>query len=253
MPTSRSGTTGVAAPYRLLEIGMAPGWLNVGPTERWLSAIAGAVTASVGLRRRGGPGWLLAFLGGALIARGAIGHSPLYKWLGKRRGGRPASGVSAGTVLVERSVTIDRPAADLYAFWRRFENLPTVMHHLKSITTLGEGITRWVAAGPAGADVTWDAQLVDDEANELIAWRSLAGSQVHHAGSVRFRPAPAGRGTEVSVRLQALTPGGKAGTLVAAMFGASPKQEISDDLRRFKALMETGEILTTQGQASCRQ
>lgn len=252
MATSRGGATGLAAPYRWLEIGMAPGWQNVGPKERWLSLVTGAAMAFVGLRRRGGGGLLMAFLGGALIARGATGHSPVYDLLGMRRR-RPESGISAGTVLVERSVTINRPAADLYAFWRRFKNLPTVMHHLKSITTLGEGITRWVAAGPAGADVTWDAQLVDDEANELIAWRSLAGSQVHHAGSVRFRPAPAGRGTEVSVRLQVLTPGGKAGALVAAMFGASPKQEISDDLRRFKALMETGEILTTQGQASCRQ
>ena len=150
-------------------------------------------------------------------------------------------------VRVSKSVTIKRPRAEVYEFWQQLENLPRFMYHLQDVRTTGNGRSHWIAKAPAGQQVEWDAEIVEDRPDELIAWRALPGSDIQHEGSVRFKPAPADRGTEVEVALQYDPPGGKAGALIATMFGEEPTQQIRDDLRRFKQVMETGEVVLSDG------
>jgi uncharacterized membrane protein len=146
-----------------------------------------------------------------------------------------------------KSVTINRPRDEVYKFWRDFGNLPTFMQHLVSVTPNGNGRSQWVAKAPAGATVEWTAEVVEDRAGSLISWRSLAGSDVQNEGSVRFADAPADRGTEVRVELSYDAPAGSAGVLVAKLFGEEPAQQLRDDMRRFKQVMETGEVVRSDG------
>lgn len=145
-------------------------------------------------------------------------------------------------VQLRYAVTINKPAAELYAAWRKFENLPQWMRHLESVRETGEKTTHWVAKGPAGMTVEWDAETVADVADHRIAWRSQEGSQVDTAGSVEFVAAPGNRGTEIRIELTYNPPGGRMGAAIAALFGSAPEQEIQEDLRRFKSTMETGEV-----------
>lgn len=149
-------------------------------------------------------------------------------------------------------ITINRSAEELYRCWRNFENLPRFMWHLKSVSASSDGRSHWVAKGPAGTEVAWDAEVVNERSNELIAWRSLPGSEVEHSGSVRFEPAPGGRGTIVRVHMQYDPPAGALGRAVAKLFAQSPEKQIAVDLRRFKQFMETGEIARTEGQPAGR-
>jgi uncharacterized membrane protein len=151
-------------------------------------------------------------------------------------------------VKVEKGVTINRSQEDLFRLWRNFENLPRIMSHLESVRMTQPNRWHWVATGPLGTRFAWDAELYQERPNELIAWRSLPGSEVDTTGSVHFLPAAGGRGTEVKVVLKYDPPAGKLGAAVAGLFGQSPGENIKDDLRRFKALMETGEVPTTEGQ-----
>jgi len=139
-------------------------------------------------------------------------------------------------------ITVNKAPGEVYARWRDIERLPTFMYHLESVTVLGEGRSHWVAKGPAGTTVEWDAEITDDRPGDRIAWASVAGTKVDSSGSVRFRPAPAGQGTEVRVELRYSPPGGALGSVVAKLFGEEPTQQLSDDLRRFKQMVETGEI-----------
>ena len=152
----------------------------------------------------------------------------------------------------ESSVTINRAPADLYRFWRDFQNLPRFMPHLSSVRVDTARQSHWVAQGPAGTTVEWDAEITDDRPDALIAWRSLAGADVDHAGSVRFEAAPGGRGTFVRVCMEYHPPGGALGAVVATLFGEEPGQHLREGLRRFKQLMEAGETATTAGQPSAR-
>ena len=145
-------------------------------------------------------------------------------------------------VHVRESIRLEVPLADVYGFWRRLENLPRFMTHLDRVTESSDGKSHWVAAGPAGLAVEWDAEIINEVDNKLIAWRSLPGSDVVSAGSVNFDAARAGRSTEVSVDLQYAPPAGKAGALIASLFGREPSQTIREDLRHFKQLLEAGEI-----------
>ncbi len=146
-------------------------------------------------------------------------------------------------IEVRRAATIGKPRSEVYGFWRRFENLPRFMDHLQSVTETGDGTSRWVAKAPAGREVGWDAEIVEDRPNELIAWRSLPGADVYNAGTVRFMPAPGGRGTEVRVELEYKPPLGKLGSKVAMLWREEPGQQVQDDLRHFKQVMEIGEIV----------
>ncbi|HVF05306.1 MAG TPA: SRPBCC family protein [Frankiaceae bacterium] len=145
------------------------------------------------------------------------------------------------------SVTINRPPAEVYAFWRDFTNLPAFMAHLESVETLGGFRSRWTAKAPAGRTVTWEAELVDDSPNRLVAWRSLPGATVPNSGRVRFVEAPGGRGTEVHVEMEYEIPAGKLGAVVARLFGEEPEQQVRDDLRRCKQVLETGDVVVSDG------
>jgi uncharacterized membrane protein len=153
---------------------------------------------------------------------------------------------------LRRSVIIDRPLEEIYSFWRNFENLPRFMNHLKSVQVLDAKRSHWVAKGPAGTEVEWDAEIIEEKPNELIAWKSLPGAAVEHAGSVRFERATGDRGTVVRVKLHYHPPGGAIGRAVAKVFGEEPGKQISVDLLRIKQLLETGEIARTEGQSAGR-
>jgi uncharacterized membrane protein len=149
---------------------------------------------------------------------------------------------------VEETITINRPREELYRFWRDLGNLPRVMRHIRHIEVFDGQKSQWTAEGPLGMGVTWDAEIFNERENELIAWRSLPGSDVDTAGSVHFDELPHGRGTSLRVSLKYNPPAGKLGANIAALLGEGVDCEIRDDLRRFKSMMEAGEVATTEGQ-----
>jgi uncharacterized membrane protein len=231
-------------------------FVNVASPERWASAIGGGALAVYGLTRRSPGGLLLSVLGAGMLYRGATGHCNVYEALGVRtatsREGESRSTPVARDVHVEHSITINKPTAELYSFWREFRNLPRFMKHLEAVTTLDSGVTHWVAKGPASKPVEWEAEIYNEKENELISWRSLPGSAFVNAGTVRFEAAPGGRGTVVRVTINYNVPGGKVTATLARLLGQAPEQFVAEDLRRLKQIMETGEIATIEGQPSGR-
>jgi uncharacterized membrane protein len=196
----------------------------------WLPVVAvGAVTAYAITRRQGHRA--TGYGTGVIADR----ESDTRRQLGGRAG-----------IHVEEAVTVNRPLSEVFRFWRNLENLPTFMKHLESVSEREEGITHWVARGPAGMRVEWDARIINEIDNKLIGWQSLEGSTISTAGSVNFRETP--RGTEVRVHLQYHPPAGRLGATVAWLFGEEPNLQVREDLRRFKQLIETGEIPTIEGQ-----
>jgi len=153
-----------------------------------------------------------------------------------------------GSVRVERTLAVNSSPEECYRMWHDFEQLPRFMEHLQSVKVTGDRRSHWVAKGPANSRVEWDAETTDDRPNELLAWRSVEGSQVENAGEVRFIRDQAGRGTMLKVTMQYKPPGGALGATVARLFGEEPQLQVLEDLRRFKRLVETGELPTTEGQ-----
>ncbi|SRR5579883_272257 len=151
-------------------------------------------------------------------------------------------------IKVEKTVTINKSAEELYHFWRNFENLPRFMKHLKSVKVYDDKHSHWIIRRLLDGSAEWDAEIVEDRENELIAWNAVSGGDIDNSGFVRFRPAPGERGTEVKFVTEYKPPGGAIGSLIAKLFGEEPQQEIKEDLRRFKMLMEAGEIATIEGQ-----
>ncbi|MEX0790307.1 MAG: SRPBCC family protein [Actinomycetota bacterium] len=152
-----------------------------------------------------------------------------------------------GAMKARTSITVNKPPEEVYGYWKDFQNLPKFMFHLESVVPKGEDRTHWIARAPLGKRVEWDAEIVEDLPNELIAWKATEDADVPNSGSVRFVPAPGGRGTEVIVELDYQLPGGAIGDTIAMMFGEEPQQQIKDDLRRFKQVMETGEVMRSDG------
>jgi uncharacterized membrane protein len=184
----------------------------------------------------------------ALVGTGiAVGYMRSRR--ARRDDTRAALGGSGG-ILVHEGVTINATPDELYRFWRKLENLPRVMSHLESVKDLGGGRSHWVARAHGLGRYEWDAEIINDESGGLIAWRSLPGSDVTSAGSVHFEDAGADRGTRVTVRLQYDPPAGRLGALIAKAFGEDPAQQIREDLRKLKQLIEAGEVATTRGQAT---
>jgi len=159
---------------------------------------------------------------------------------------RDGAKTERGKVPVNKSIVVNAPAEEVYGYWRDFENLPRFMRYLESVTVTGEGRSHWVATAPGGS-VEWDAEVTEDRPNELIAWRSLEGSEVETSGSVRFEPAVGGRGTVIHVQLDYNPPGGAVGALFAKLFGEDPGAQMQIDLRRFKQVIELGEVVVSDG------
>jgi uncharacterized membrane protein len=232
---------------------------NVAQPERIGSVALGAALVTYGLRRRDPAGVIAAVLGGAFVARGATGHCPVYRAMGVSTGGseavlggsrddvtsRAATVNARKAVKVERTVTIEADRQTLYDFWRDFENLPRFMEHLVSVRVDSSTQSHWVAKAPAGKTVEWDAQIINEAPGTLIAWKSAPHAEVPNAGSVHFSDAPGGRGTIVKVEMDVEPPAGKLGVVIAKLFGEDPDREVREDLRKFKQLMETGEISTS--------
>jgi uncharacterized membrane protein len=227
------------------------GPVNVGRTERIASGVIGGLLAAYGFRRGGIGGLLVALLGGGLLTRGASGHCPAYSALGMTSARAHPRDYFENGVKVEQSVTIDRPAPELYQFWRNFENLPRFMRNVESVQITGDTTSRWAVKGPFGRRWEWEATIINEVEGELIAWQTSGDAEVQNAGSVRFIPSRSGRGTEVKVVVEYLPPAGPAGRVgaaIGALIGRSPGEEVKADLRRFKQLMETGEVPSTEGQ-----
>jgi uncharacterized membrane protein len=221
---------------------------NVGRTERWISGVGGAALLGYSLRRSR-LRLLLLPIGLHLVRRALSGHCEINQALGRNTATGDESDAIArlergeGT-KVEQAIVIGRPRDELFRFWRQLDNLPRFMDHLESVTVLDEHRSHWVAKGPLGARVEWDAEIVHEIPDEILAWRSLPGSDVDQAGQVQFTPAHGG-GTEVRVVLRYATPAGQAGATVAHLLGDDPARQIADDLRRFKQVTEGGVVSAT--------
>jgi len=228
---------------------------NVGNVDRWVSlGLGSALVANGALGRHFS---LVSFLtGGYLLYRAATGNCPLSQALGVGTGqphGPNAVIPATYGVKVEDAVTVNTPVSEVYRFWRNFSRLPEFMTHLREVKETDATHSTWTARGPLGTSVQWHAEIVTDTPNQVIAWKSLPGSDVDTAGSVHFRMAPGGRGTEVRVSLKYDPPAGKLGSLIARLFGENPEQQVRDDLRRFKQIVEAGEVPTTAGQPHGRR
>jgi uncharacterized membrane protein len=229
--------------------------VNVPDAERWVSAIAGGVLLAYGLKGQGNAMRVAAgMVAAGLFHRAITGHCMLYSALNISRA-ENRSGVTSvrhgqGT-KIEKSVTIEKPRHDLYQWWRNFQNLQLILPEIISVQVDGNR-SHWTIQGPGGMTFEWDAEIYVEHENELIAWRSLEDSQVHHAGSVIFRDAPQGRGVEVKVTINYEAPAGVLGSKVARLVGDAPEAQLEEALIRFKQIMETGETVTTMGQPSGR-
>ena len=223
---------------------------NVGTVERLASLAGGAALALAGRQKGSWGGLLLAAGGIGLLYRGVTGYCHSYQSLGISTANHPANTVIPARqgIKVEKRLFVNRPVADLYRFWRDLANLPRAFEHLKSVERRDGNVSHWITAGPANTTVEWDAEIFNDHENELIAWRSLEGSQIDTAGSVRFEPARGDQGTVVAISLKYNPPGGKITDYVASWFGCDLESRLQNDLRRFKSLLEAGEIPTTEGQ-----
>lgn len=199
---------------------------------------AGVSLILLGLVRRSPASVLLAALGGGMVYEGLRTNNwsrvsyekgmPTQRTLLHDQG-----------IRVDHELTIARPREELYRYWRKLENLPHIMNYLESVHQVTPTRSHWVAKAPAGAQVSWDAEIINEVENELIGWRSLEGSDIPNAGSVQFTPAPGGHGTVIRVHLKYDVPMGPLGAMAAKLFGTDPEQTVIEDLRRFKATMES--------------
>lgn len=226
------------------------GYRNVHPIERWACLIGGAWMAVNGIRR-GTTGGALQIVGGALLAkRGLTGRCELYQALGLRSAPRPESGAMPYElgIRARAAVTVNAERRDVFNFWRQLDNLPLFMKNVESVTTADRRRYHWVVRGIGDRKVSWDADIINEIPNELIAWKSLPGGDVESAGSVRFKDAPGGRGTEIRVQMQYDPPGGAVGAYIARLFGREAEQQVVADLIRLKQYLEGGELAKTTGQ-----
>lgn len=224
----------------------------LGEAERILSVVAGGLLAGLGVRRGGALGWAAGLTGAVLITRGLSGMAPVRRALraspledqeARRRGWKSAAAVSW-------AVTIDRPRQELYAFWRDFSNLPAIMENVENVEVIDETHSAWSVKGPAGISFTWNARVTEDIPGQRIAWTSDENARVRNTGWVEFRDAPHDRGTEVRALILYEPPAGQAGRAVAKLLHREPGVQMRRDLRRFKQLMEAGEIPVNQPQRS---
>ena len=221
--------------------------VDLGQPERLVSTAAGGLLLLYSLRNPTPLNLLLGAFGAGLIYQGAVGRNVVETV----RTGQPLVAEPNG-LRVKKSMTVNRSPDELYAFWRDLENLPRFMKHVRSVQRHGNGRSHWVVAGPRGTVFKWDAQITVDRPNEMIAWQTVPGSSVDHRGYVKFVPAPGSRGTEVHVAMEYQPPGGEAGKLLGSLLGGITEQEIQEQIRNFKSIMEAGEIPTTRGQTSGR-
>lgn len=220
-----------------------PCGINIGTTERIVSALGGAALFGAGLKQRSSVTPFLLVAGGLLAARGITGHCDAYERLRintAESGHGNEYGVPGNRGFkVEKSVEIKRAPAQVYGYWRQLKNLPKFMPHLHSVEETGPRTSHWVVKGPAGKSVSWDAEIINEHPGEMIAWQTLPGATVQSAGTVRFESLKNGQNTRVSVSLQYAPPAGNFGATVARIFGEAPEQQLEKDLTQFRTLLES--------------
>lgn len=220
---------------------------SLADAQAWLALGAGALLVATGARRRSTAGACLAIASVPLLYRGITGHWPHPFDEVSSSDTRAALGGSRG-VHVRESIRVERCVSDVYRAWRRLEDLPRFMSHLESVTQSADGRSHWVAIGPGCLRVEWDAEIINEIPDQLLAWRSLPDSDVVTAGSVRFTPMRGSRATQIAVHLQYAPPAGKTGAFLASLFGSDATETIREDLRHFKQQLEAGEQPRAKGE-----
>lgn len=260
-PRTVSNSSGVHADDALVR---ASGALNL---ASGINLLNGGKPAPLGLARLGCVAMEATLIGRAAasakssdrrrrigISAAVIGAAAAFDLIAAiQQGSRQGMGehrTASGALSIERCITVNKSPEECYKFWRNFDNFPHFMQHLESVQSTSATRSHWKAKAPMGKTVEWDAEVTVDQPGELLAWHSVEGADVDNAGTVRFEPAPGGRGTIVRVDMQYSPPGGRAGALIAKLFGEEPALQVDDDLRHFKQLIETGEIPTTVGQSA---
>ncbi|HEX7070009.1 MAG TPA: SRPBCC family protein, partial [Rhodothermales bacterium] len=202
------------------------------PATRLIVGAGGAFLGLYSLRHRGLVGLFMRAAGGTLLVRAGVNEKL-----------RRLAGMDGSTDLIEvqKTVHLDAPVRAVFSFWDRVENFPHFMRNVRDVVDHGGGRSHWTVAGPAGTEVSWDAEVVERIENQLLAWRTSDSSTVHHAGIVRFTEEGEER-TRVDIRLSYTPPGGALGHVVATMFGSDPKHELDGDLARMKTMIETGRL-----------
>jgi uncharacterized membrane protein len=214
--------------------------VSVRQLEDWTALSGGTLLLMYGASRRDRVGLYAALASAPLLYRGLTGEWPIAN--GKHTDTRTALGGDRG-LRVRESIRVEVPLEEVYRFWRRLENLPRFMTYLDSVTESADRLhSHWVARGPAGLSVAWDAEIINEVENEVLAWRSLPESDIVTAGSVNFDRVRNGRATQVTVNLQYAPPAGRGGAALAWLFGRAPSQTIREDMRRLKQLLEAGEL-----------
>ena len=217
---------------------------NVTGGERWLSILAGGTLATYGVKRGGPLGILAAFAGSALVARGARGQDPLKRAftpspveakIASQEGWSTAATAAAG-------VSINKPRAEVYAFWRDFSNLPKIMKNLESIEVLDAKRSIWRVKGPGGRTFRWTSTITEETPGHIYRWRSEG--DIANSGSVEFRDAPKGHGTEVALQIAYEPPLGQFGRIAAKFARMEPQIQARMELKRFKMMIESGEVST---------
>ncbi|WP_257458354.1 SRPBCC family protein [Archangium lipolyticum] len=204
---------------------------NWSPAARFVAGLGGAGLITWGLSRRGIPGMGSAILGGLITLRG-ITNIELKRIIG----------IGGGRLAIElhKDITVHAPVEEVFAFWRAMENFPRFMTHVEELRTSGEDRSHWRVRGPAGVVFEWDALITRLIPNQVLAWKSVEGSSVEHAGIIHFEPVQDGRATRLDIRMSYNPPAGALGHAFALLLGANPKRQMDDDLMRFKSLIETG-------------
>jgi uncharacterized membrane protein len=247
------------------------------PDGRLQTQLAGVVgsrelVAAAGLLSRPGPVWLWGRVAGDAMDLSLLGWASIRSTGERQRRTVLATVAVAGITVIDllaaiassrkgkaaameltASTTIGMPVEQVYEFWSDLAKLPTFMAHVDEVRPTGPGRSHWRASAPFGRSVEWDAETIEDVPNERISWRSVDGADVDNRGTVRFVAAPGGRGTEVRVELAYRLPAGKLGAAVARYFGEEPHQQLDDDLRRLKQVLETGEVVRSDGAPAGKQ
>lgn len=218
---------------------------NMADVERWGSLLVGGGLLWEGARRRSLGGAAVAALGAVFLERGFTGRCHLYRALGFDTSGE------ARDVMVSETTQVNLPPATCYQAWRDLEGLPRFLSHLESVVVGDNGSSRWVARF-AGQLVSWDARIVQDQPNRFLSWQSLPGSALESTGYVRFEELPAGRGTGMRIEIAYRAPHGAIGQAFSRLLSPAVRLQLHEDLRRFKRLLESREVATTEGQTSGR-
>lgn len=228
------------------------GRINIGKTERMLSAAGGAFLLTSGIqdiKKHPVTALIKAAAGGYLLYRGASGHCPLKELIVKNQPQKQPR-----PLTIRESLTVNRPRNEVYNYWRQLSNLPLFMKHLVEVTVENELQSQWKMRLPKDmGTVEWQAAIVEDKPNELLAWRSVEGSDIDNTGEIIFKDAPGDRGTEVHATIFYRAPAGALGKLAGKLFRKSFEIQVRQDLRRFKQMLETGETSTIEGQTAARE